>query len=455
MKPVRGECMTRATMRSPAPGMMAVVLIVAGGLTLAVSAASAQDKGLTVSERMLNEQRVALVIGNAEYKVSPLRNPVNDAKSMAAALKGLGFDVTSKYNQSQKEMKRAIQEFGKQLMQGGVGLFYYSGHGMQVDGRNYLIPVGAVVENEADVDIEAVRVAEVLAKMEGAGNRLNIVILDACRNNPFASQFRSQDRGLSFMNAPTGTLIAYATAPGSAAQDGDGKNGVYTSELIRHIKEPGLTIEQVFKKVRTAVKDSTGGDQVPWESTALEGEFYFKLPEPGTVVAEAKSAATIPDRPVDSTSDEEDPTGSWTDPATKLTWQDPPAEETMEWEKAKQYCQDLSLGGHTDWRLPTISELRSLIRGCPGTVTGGVCKVTDSCLSYSCSDAGACFSCSAGDGPAGGCYWPDEMQGTCLWYWSSSPVEDYDNFAWYVDFYDGIVYYYGYVNDVRHVRCLR
>jgi len=245
----------------------------------------AQDKGLKVGERMKTEQRVALVIGNSQYKASPLRNPVNDAKAMADTLGKLGFAVTSRYNLGQKEMKKAVKAFGKKLKKGGVGLFYYSGHGMQVNGTNYLIPVDAEVETEADVDIEAVPVGAVLAKMEGARNRLNIVILDACRNNPFATSFRSAAKGLSFMNAPIGTLIAYATAPGSIAADGDGKHGVYTSQLIRHMTEPGATIEQVFKKVRTAVKNDTGGSQVPWESTALEGEFCFTSPIDGDDVA--------------------------------------------------------------------------------------------------------------------------------------------------------------------------
>ena len=259
--------------------LLAVVFATAALVSLSASGnlSEAQDKGLKIAGRMRTEQRAALVIGNGKYKVSPLRNPVNDAKAMAKTLGGLGFAVTAKYNLGQKEMKRAIKVFGKKLKKGGVGLFYYSGHGMQVKGANYLIPVDAEVESEADVDIEAVPVGAVLAKMEGARNRLNVVILDACRNNPFATSFRSASKGLSFMNAPTGTLIAYATAPGSVAADGDGRHGVYTSQLVRHMTEPGLTIERVFKRVRTAVKHDTGGSQVPWESTALEGEFYFKL----------------------------------------------------------------------------------------------------------------------------------------------------------------------------------
>ena len=123
--------------------------------------------------------------------------------------------------------------------------------------------------------------------------------------------------------------------------------------------------------------------------------------------------------------------GTWYDSSSGLTWQNPPANNSMDWQSAKDYCANLSLDGHSDWRLPTISELRSLIRGCPGTVTGGACGVTDSCLDSSCWSESDCWSCSFSDGPADGCYWPDEMEGPCNWYWSSSPVEDYANYAWY------------------------
>ena len=159
----------------------------------------------------------------------------------------------------------------------------------------------------------------------------------------------------------------------------------------------------------------------------------------------------------DSTVDGDEITATgepWYDSSSGLTWQNPPADDLMVWDYAKDYCTNLSLDGHNDWRLPTISELRSLIRGCPGTVTGGACGVTDSCTDISCNDSGGCYDCSSGDGPADGCYWPDEMEGSCSYYWSSSPVEDFDNLAWYVGFYDGnvnvnYVGYYGYVRCVR------
>jgi formylglycine-generating enzyme required for sulfatase activity len=244
--------------------------------------AGAQDRGITVREsRGLSsqpQQRVALVMGNSAYDSAPLRNPVNDARAMAGGLQDLGFDVTEKENLTQKEMKREIQAFGQKLVKGGVGLFYYAGHGMQVNGRNYLIPVGANIEHEKQVEYEAVDVGAVLSEMDYARNPMNIVILDACRDNPFARSFRSSAPGLAAVNAPSGTLIAYATSPGAVASDGPGENGVYTGELLKTMQAPGLRIEDVFKQVRSEVRQLTEGKQTPWESSSLEGDFYFKPP---------------------------------------------------------------------------------------------------------------------------------------------------------------------------------
>ena len=247
-----------------------VFLLTAGGATVR----SAQ----VPLELMKSEQRIALVIGNDGYETAPLRNPGNDARTMARTLRELGFEVTEKLNLNQKEMKQEIFNFGQRLLKGGVGLFYYAGHGMQVNGRNFLVPIGARVEHERQIEFEGVDVASVLAEMEYARNRLNIVILDACRDNPFARSFRSGAQGLASINAPTGTLIAYATAPGAVANDGPADHGVYTGELVKVMRTPGLKIEDVFKQVRSSVREATLGKQIPWESSSLEGDFYFKLP---------------------------------------------------------------------------------------------------------------------------------------------------------------------------------
>jgi len=232
---------------------------------------------LTKNEGRNEDGRYALVIGNANYKNSPLDNPVNDAQDMATSLRRLGFDVIEKENLSRKEMANSIREFGELIAKGGVGLFYYAGHGMQVNGKNYLIPVNANIQHEDEVAYESVDVDRLLAKMYSAGNRLNIVILDACRNNPFARSFRSGSRGLARMNAPVGTLIAYATSPNSVASDGKRgeRNGLYTKHLLANMEIPDLEIGQMFRRVRRAVRIATNKAQIPWESSSMEGDFYF------------------------------------------------------------------------------------------------------------------------------------------------------------------------------------
>jgi hypothetical protein len=221
------------------------------------------------------ESRLALVIGNGAYKNAPLRNPVNDATDIGRTLKRLGFQVTILRDASQRKMEDAIRSFGKELANGGVGLFYYAGHGMQVNGRNYLIPVDARIESPSDVQYESIDAGRVLGKMEDAGNNMNIVILDACRDNPFSRSWRSGHRGLARMDAPKGSFIAYATAPGSVAADGDGRNGVYTSNLLKYMNVPGLEIGKMFREVRVDVVKASGNKQTPWESSSLMGDFYF------------------------------------------------------------------------------------------------------------------------------------------------------------------------------------
>ena len=230
----------------------------------------AEERGIK-----LHVERLALVIGNSAYQIASLKNPLNDAEDMAATLRNLGFKVILKKDTDQRAMEDAIRSFGRQLRNGGIGLFYFAGHGVQMGGRNYLMPVDARIESESDVKYEAVDAGRVLGKMEDAENQLNIVILDACRNNPYARVFRSDQRGLARMDAPTGSLIAYSTAPGEVAADGPERNGIFTKFLIQHMKTPNLSIEQVLKRVRIDVARQTNGRQIPWESSSLMGDFYF------------------------------------------------------------------------------------------------------------------------------------------------------------------------------------
>ena len=220
-------------------------------------------------------RRVALVIGNGTYPTAPLKNPPNDAADMASALKGLGFEVELLTNAGREAMVRAINAFGSRLDAADVGLFYFAGHGMQIKGNNYLIPVDARPESETDVEFEGVEAGRLLGKMETARSKLNIVILDACRNNPFARSFRSGEQGLARMDAPAGSLIAYATSPGSVAADGAGRNGVYTKNLLINMRLADIPLEEVFKRVRVGVMSETGKKQVPWESSSLTGNFSF------------------------------------------------------------------------------------------------------------------------------------------------------------------------------------
>lgn len=232
------------------------------------------------------EKRLALVIGNSQYDGNPLSNPVNDANDMAAQLKLLGFDVMLHTDLDRKHMRHVIREFGERLKKVDVGLFYYAGHGVQLKGRNYLIPVQVDLTAPDEIEDESIDASAVLRKMETAGNDVNIVILDACRNNPFASRFRSIQQGLARMDGPVGSLIAYATAPGQVASDGSGRNGLYTGYLLGALKQQNLTIEQTFKRVRNQIRQASEGAQIPWESSSLTGEFIFN---PGSLTRQNAS----------------------------------------------------------------------------------------------------------------------------------------------------------------------
>ena len=267
---------------------------------LAAGPAMAQNTGrnFTVQPQAAGtatQQRVALVIGNNSYADAPLNNPLNDAKAIAKALEAAGFQVILKLNANHKDMMGAVREFGSRLRQGGSGLFYFAGHGMQIKGRNYLIPVGADIQREDEVAYQAMDAQAVLDKMESAGNGTNLMILDACRNNPFARSFRSATQGLAQMEAPVGTLVAFATAPGSVSSDGSGQHGLYTEHLLRLMRAPGMKVEDVFKQVRVAVRKESQGKQIPWESTSLEGDFYFLAPRPAEAVAASPAPSAQPE----------------------------------------------------------------------------------------------------------------------------------------------------------------
>ncbi len=222
-------------------------------------------------------RRIALVIGNGGYDKRALKNPTRDVDLMEKTLISLGFKVSKYKNLNQKQMKRRIRDFGEQLNNDTVALFYYSGHGMQVEGQNYLIPIDAEINKESDVDIESVRAESIAAQMDLARGKVNIIILDACRNNPLERSFRrGGTRGLAGLRAAEGTIVAYSTTPGQTADDGDGNYSPYTEALVAEMVKPGLPIELMFKGVRKAVKAATKGVQIPWENSSLTENFTFQ-----------------------------------------------------------------------------------------------------------------------------------------------------------------------------------
>ncbi len=221
------------------------------------------------------EKRLALVVGNAAYPGgSALENPVNDANLMDSTLQTLGFTVIKILNANKQQLEKGIYDFSLKLKNYEVALFYYAGHGIQVEGKNYLIPIDAILNEKTAVKFETVAVNYVVDEFEYYPNNTNIVILDACRNNPFRSWGRGGTQGFVAMSPASGTIIAFATSEGSTAADGDGANGLYTTHLVKQIVIP-QSIESVFKKTRIAVQNASKNTQSPQEWTKLTGDFYF------------------------------------------------------------------------------------------------------------------------------------------------------------------------------------
>ncbi len=252
-----------------------------------------QPVGASTSAGSGPQRRIALVIGNSNYKTNRLINPVNDATDMAKTLKQLGFEVDLLTDADQKKMDGAIRQFGDRLGAGGerrlkrndnqstegnntVALFFFAGHGVQVSGENYFIPIGANIEREEQVKYAAVPAGLVLDSMANSNSRVNIVLIDACRDNPFSRGWRSSENGLAAMQAARGMLIGYSTAPKMTASDGQGRNSPYTKNLLKYMVTPGMPLEAVFKNVRAEVDAETNGKQVPWESISIIGDFFFK-----------------------------------------------------------------------------------------------------------------------------------------------------------------------------------
>lgn len=357
------------------------------------------------------EERVALVIGNGAYKnVSALANPMNDAADIAQTLRALEFEVIERSNLDRKKMAEAIRLFGGKLDNSSVGLFYYAGHGLQVGGQNYLLPLNAPIATADEVPYESISVNRVLAKMETARNGLNIMILDACRNNPFQGRggFRSVNTGLARINAPTGSLIVYATAPGEKASDGVGRNGLFTKHLLQNMTRPGLDVALMLRDTRAAVMQESqrlGHKplQVPWESSSLLNAFCFA--GCGATKVEPKQAASVPmfltAEPAKTTAKnntigvkkvagryiklnaqgetfvnqslayEKQPWFCVKDEQTGLIWEVKTDDDGLhdkdqrfKWAESSAFVQKVNQAGwcaYKDWRIPTREELQSLL----------------------------------------------------------------------------------------------
>jgi uncharacterized caspase-like protein len=221
------------------------------------------------------ETKVALVIGNSTYKAAPLKNPTNDSRDVAAKLRGLGFTVIERSNLTVKQIGGTLREFRSKLTPGSVALVFYAGHGLQIKGENYLPAVDADISSEEDVPTQSLATKQIMDVLGDAKTRLNLVFLDACRDNPYARGFRSASRGLSKESAPSGTLISFATRPGGVASDGDERNGLYTSVLLQAMNSTNLPIEQLLKKVVSGVKLASNSKQEPWMEGSIEGDFCF------------------------------------------------------------------------------------------------------------------------------------------------------------------------------------
>lgn len=245
-----------------------------------------------------DNNRHALVIGNSNYENSPLKNPVNDARAISKTLKEVGFNVIELLDADMRKMDEAVAKFGRNLEKhGGVGLFYYAGHGIQYQGKNFLIPLAANISKETDLKYETFDSSKVFDEMGYADNGLNIVILDACRDNPLTRSFRSSKRGLAKPDdTPSGLLLAFSTSPGKQAADGTGKNSPYTTHLIKAMKKEGVPLELAFKSVIRNVKEETRGEQIPWVSSSVDGDFYFVKPKPLPVKKVEKVVTTDPYR---------------------------------------------------------------------------------------------------------------------------------------------------------------
>lgn len=296
-----------AIKRLDAQGKARPDLVAAAGSALAVKPTAQPQLAVAVSaaapippELLIEDKRTALVIGNSKYPTMPLANPANDAADIADRLRKLKFDVVYAENAKLRDMDRAFDEFVRRLKPGGVALVFYAGHGVQVAGENWLVPVDATLQNEREVPRQAFALNQVMERLDVAKPAVNIVILDACRNDPFTRSWKraAGGGGLATVQAPSGTLVAYSTAPGKTAEDGDGRNSPYTKALLKSLAQPNLKLEDVFKHAGRGVMQATENRQVPWNNSSVTGDFYFSASQVAAAAPQAVPAAPAKAPPV-------------------------------------------------------------------------------------------------------------------------------------------------------------
>ena len=317
--------------------------------------------------------RNALVIGNAAYtEIPPLVNPVNDARDITAKLRSLDFEVVHAENLDQRGMEKVIREFGRRVRaKKGDALFYYAGHGVERDGRNFLIPLEAGIEGPEDLRYKAVDVGQLLGQLESAKNGVNIIVLDACRNNPYENFRGIGVKGLASMTGPTGSLIAFATSPGSVAADGDGRNGVFTKHLLDAMGKPGAALDETFRMVRRAVATETNRGQIPWSNSSVIGDFYF-TPKGAPDSSGIASVDVRPSpEPVNDGRFAIQAKGEVSDRNSGLVWFCSSGRSVYSYKEAEAYARSRSSGGHS-WRLPVDVEFRNLIDGGAAGVLPGL-----------------------------------------------------------------------------------
>lgn len=354
-----------------------------------------RDVGITEA----TSNRLALVIGNKDYARSPLENPINDAQDIKAALEQVGFRVIYRENADLMTMNEAVHEFTQGLTKSSVGLVYYSGHGAQADDANYLIPVGSEITSKAELKSRAYDAGIILSEMKEIGNQINIMILDACRNNPFKGSKGSSD-GLITMSGPRGSLIAYSTAPGLVAADGaSGHNSIYTSYLKQYLVQPGLKVEEMFKKVREAVITKSQ-DQIPWENSSMTGDFCFagcsftpsqKIQKQVSDITHTPKDKSILNAPIEmvnlpvlkiSMGKYEISQAQWKsvmvkNPSKFSSCGDNCPVETVNWEDVESFINQLNKINNKKYRLPTEDEWYEACQADAGLLGNTYCGSND------------------------------------------------------------------------------